>query len=739
MSGFRALDRFRLFNSFSSVAAATAGDAFLFQDLLESLTLDDAATFSRASTAYHEQPSGVHVQCAVNEVRWYGATRVSEGVYTGTGKPLMEPSATNRIIYSSALDNWVAQTQCTVSGTRMTATAGTGNFATGARPASANTFPQAGRYCAWADVDKGNLGAQYFVLSVGALSDGGASVTFDLINGTTNAFTSTGYVSSSMVALDSSTWRCIVVFDINTDLSSIVQMGMSDVSSLHRMIDPDGTEYIDILWAQMEAGDKPTSRILTTGTELTRAADAIDYDDASITTPNLFQAVTTTLSDSATDWIGGVSYANGTDLVADEPLTIDSFTVYEGCASPNLRGEWTTGTSYAACDSVQYAGWVYVAISTHTSGATSEPGVGTAWGEVWVRDGAAPMLFTIETATPAFDFYLPTSASGTYNAVVDWGDGSATSTITAHDDADRHHVYASAGEYQISIKGLWTHIDYYTKEENRTSAALVKSIDQWGKLGQVSLSTAFRGATNLVTANAADGPSSSVTDMTRTFYNCSSMTTLDVSGFDTSRVTSMAYMFQNCSSLTSLDVSGFDTQRVTNMSYMFQNCSNLTSLDVSGFDTSIVTNMLQMFAGCSSLTSLDVSGFDTSIVTNMGYMFNGCSSLTSLDVSGFDTSSVTTIFYMFYNCSSLTSIDVSGFNVEAITAGGSVGFMALAATTTALYDATLIAWSAQTVTSGLVWSFGSSTYTAAPSDAATARGVLTEAPNLWTITDGGEA
>jgi surface protein len=123
----------------------------------------------------------------------------------------------------------------------------------------------------------------------------------------------------------------------------------------------------------------------------------------------------------------------------------------------------------------------------------------------------------------------------------------------------------------------------------------------------------------------------------------------------------------------------------------------------------------------------------------MAAMFRSCSNLTSLDVSGFDTSAVTTMAQMFRNCSSLTTIDISGFNVEAITAGGGANFMLGSETTTALYDATLIAWSAQTVTSGLVWGFGNSTYTAAPSDAATARGVLTGAPNSWTITDGGEA
>jgi len=50
------------------------------------------------------------------------------------------------------------------------------------------------------------------------------------------------------------------------------------------------------------------------------------------------------------------------------------------------------------------------------------------------------------------------------------------------------------------------------------------------------------------------------------------------------------------------------------------------------------------------------------------------------------------------------------------------------------YDALLIGWAAQTVQSNVKFGAGDSKYTAG---AATARGVLTGAPNTWTISDGG--
>ncbi len=54
---------------------------------------------------------------------------------------------------------------------------------------------------------------------------------------------------------------------------------------------------------------------------------------------------------------------------------------------------------------------------------------------------------------------------------------------------------------------------------------------------------------------------------------------------------------------------------------------------------------------------------------------------------------------------------------------------------TANYDSLLMGWSSQAVRSGLVFHGGNSKYS--DGAAATARGVLTSAPNSWTIIDGG--
>ena len=373
------------------------------------------------------------------------------------------------------------------------------------------------------------------------------------------------------------------------------------------------------------------------------------------------------------------------------------------------------------------------------------------------------MVVTTTTANETFT--IPTQNFGTFDADIEWGDG-AVSSVTAWNDAQLQHTYATAGDHLIRVRGSFPNIYF----NNAGDGLKVKSVENLGDVGWATLNRAFYGCSNMTSFTAGTTDTSAVTNMSQMFQVCSSLTSLDVSSFDTSAVTNMSNMFYGCSSLTSLDVSSFDTSAVTNMSAMSQGCSSLTSLDVSSFDTSAVTNMSQMFLNCSSLTSLDVSSFDTSAVTNMYATFRGCSSLTSLDVSSFDTSAVTTMYATFLNCSSLTSLDVSSFDTSAVTnmsamfqgctsATDIIGpeafdIEALNSTTslnnfmqgvtlpTARYDALLINWDAQDPFNSMSPNFGSSKYNAGGA-AEAARANLTTAVGSggdgWIIMDGGAA
>ena len=343
-------------------------------------------------------------------------------------------------------------------------------------------------------------------------------------------------------------------------------------------------------------------------------------------------------------------------------------------------------------------------------------------------------IFKITTTTSPQTFVIPCIAEGTFNATVNYGDGTGSQTVTAYNDSNLTHTFATAGQHTITIDGTFPNVRFY---DNAASRVLVDEVVDLGDVGWTSLFRAFRDCTNLTTFAGGTADTSSTASMEQMFYNCSSLTSLDVTSFNTSSVNNMRYMFYSCLGLTSLDLSGFDTSSVTKMNYMFLGCSSLTSLGLSNFDTSSVTDIQSMFGNCSGLTSLDLSGFDTSSVTNMRYIFYNCSSLTSLGLSNFDTSSVTDIRYMFYNCSSLTSLDLSSFNTSSVTnmqsmfrdcssltnldikhfnvSSVTIGTNFLSGSnntlTTTAYNELLEAWAVQDVQPNVDWHFGDAQYT----------------------------
>ena len=291
-------------------------------------------------------------------------------------------------------------------------------------------------------------------------------------------------------------------------------------------------------------------------------------------------------------------------------------------------------------------------------------------------------IFKITTTTSPQTFVIPCVNDGTFNATVDYGDGTGSQTVTAYNDSNLTHSFATAGQHTITIDGTFPNVKFY---DNAASREALDEVVDLGDVGWVSLDQAFRSCTNI--------------------------TAFNVGTVDTSSVTTMLQMFHTCSSLTSLDLSNFDTSSVTTMQAMFYSCTNLTTLDVSNFDTSSVITMQQMFNNCNSLTSLDVSSFDTSSVTKMALMFYNCNSLTTLNVSNFDTSSVTDISRMFLNCQSLTNLDIKHFDISSVTDGTAFLLNANNALTTTQYDELLDAWAAQDVQPNVTWHFGNAQYT----------------------------
>jgi len=193
----------------------------------------------------------------------------------------------------------------------------------------------------------------------------------------------------------------------------------------------------------------------------------------------------------------------------------------------------------------------------------------------WLIDDKTAMVLQFDTtiagASGVGNLTIPAGNVGTYDAIIDWGDGT-TSTITSYNDADLAHTYSSAGTYIVKITGIFPNIRAANVGDK---LKLIKVLN----LGNVT------------------------TSFERSFYGCSNMTEFNVGTADTSNITNTVAMFRECSSLNLLDLNNFNTSSVTNMYSMFNDCSSLTSLDISNFNIENVVNFGSFMNGTTIQTS----------------------------------------------------------------------------------------------------------------------------------------
>lgn len=415
--------------------------------------------------------------------------------------------------------------------------------------------------------------------------------------------------------------------------------------------------------------------------------------------------------------------------------------------------------------------------------------------KAFLYSGKRAFKITVKTdnagTSSSTQFTLPLRAGQTYNAVIDWGDGTTTTQTTSTSPT---HTYPIAGSYQISITGTFPSI-YFNNGGDRRK---LLSIDNWGDVTWLKLDYAFYGCTNMVGTFTDSPKTSSVTDFSYTFretnfnsnltLDCTSATTLfgmfiltpvnsTLVFNNTNNVTSFATMFDSCSSfnkpltldctsavsLSSLliDCTSFNssltltnTSNVTNFSSMLRGCTSFNK--ALTINCASATNMSNFLRSCTSFNST-LSLSNTNNVTNFSFFMYYCSSFNQPIT--LDCTSATTLTYAFRDCAALNSTislsntgnvsdwssflcfatafnqDISSLNVSGMTNG--VDFMT--GKTAANYDAAKLdalytAWSILTLQPNVNIHFGTIKHTAGSS---AAKAVLTSAPNNWTITDGG--
>ena len=309
-------------------------------------------------------------------------------------------------------------------------------------------------------------------------------------------------------------------------------------------------------------------------------------------------------------------------------------------------------------------------------------------------------VFTIDTENTSSgsslntQFMMPLVSSGSYNATVNWGDGSSD-TITSYNQQEVTHTYSSAGQYEISIEGTLQGWQF----NNAGDKLKMLDVKQWGVL-DLSTSAAFFGCTNL-DASATDAPTVSTTSFSSMFRDCTNFNGA-IGNWDISSVTSLYLAFRFC--------------RVFNKS-------------IDSWDVGNVTNMTQTFYECSSFDQ-DLNSWDTSNVESMDRAFFNCLQFNG-DIYSWDTTNVENMTFMFYNCD-LFDQSLAAWNIANVS--NFTNFMQNATgLSTSNYDATLIAWEANPHDNDISINFGGSQFT---ESAYASRFRLIE-DDGWTIVDGG--
>ena len=196
-------------------------------------------------------------------------------------------------------------------------------------------------------------------------------------------------------------------------------------------------------------------------------------------------------------------------------------------------------------------------------------------------------------------YFSQTVANG---VTIDWGDGSATKTLTGTGNKNTSHTYASIGDYIITLKVT---SGVLSLGNGSSAYSVMGSTGNDGKVYCNMLQKAEIGSNVTSIGNSA-------------FKNCSSLSSIVIPGGVTSIENSA---FQNCYSLSSIVI----PSNVTSIgNSAFQYCYSLSSINIPDGVTSIGNSA---FDGCYSLSSINIPEGVTSIGNSA---FKNCYSLSSI-------------------------------------------------------------------------------------------------------------
>jgi surface protein len=368
-----------------------------------------------------------------------------------------------------------------------------------------------------------------------------------------------------------------------------------------------------------------------------------------------------------------------------------------------------------------YGTSVYVSSGYYIYGALNVNSTSTSFVSLWNTAN------TSGTTSLSNQIQLPLVSSGTYNFIVDWGDGN-TDTITSWNQAETLHTYPSDGNWTITIDGTCIGWSFAGGGDN----IKLIIVNSWGSLRLGNTGIYFEGCIYLDLSSVAGVLDlTGTTDLSRCFNGCDSLTTINnINSWDFSNVTNMLATFGNCinfnQNLDSLDVSS-----VTNMDSTFVNTTVFNG-NISSWNVSNVVSMDATF-NLATAFNQDISSWDVSNVTIMDGIFDTATSFNQ-PIGIWNVSSVTSMVDTFNNATAFNQ-DISSWDVSNVLSMS--GFMSnktnldySASFLTSIYNS----WGLQAVQPNVIANFGTIKYTGA---GASGKLLLTSPPNNWSITDGG--
>lgn len=255
-------------------------------------------------------------------------------------------------------------------------------------------------------------------------------------------------------------------------------------------------------------------------------------------------------------------------------------------------------------------------------------------------------------------------------------------------------------EYEYSGKKIYTLSTFASANTTILSVDFSSAeADECISLGDQSYSGgAFKGCTNLVTADFTNCTFAKCQYATALFGGCVHLTSVT---FDTNKLNFDALigagyndnfrgMFRECTALTS--IVGFEKQKFPNLQnagQMFRRCSSLTTLDLSEANFESVVMAERMFQECTALTTLNIEKAKFTNAQQTLGMFNGCSHLLSLNMPLATFANAGSLQYFAYNCSALTQITLTSATFANVNNANSVFYGCSSVVSIDLSSATL--------------------------------------------------